>query len=181
MKIALFSDLHGSLNDLKQFIKCVEAHNVDKIYCLGDILYHGPRNKLPESYSPIDVAKEIESIKYKTTFIKGNCDSRVDETVLDVKMFDIVEEDINDYHFIFSHGDIIDKLDYTLKNKNIICTGHTHVHYIRQHKGILFLNPGSLSIPKKDTCKSFMIIDNKNVSLYNLNNELISLFKLKNL
>lgn len=181
MKIALFSDLHGSLEDLKSFKNCLNSHEVDKIYCLGDILYHGPRNNLPESYSPKDVVTEINDIKDKTTFIRGNCDSRVDETVLDVKMFDILEEDYGNLHFIFSHGDIIDTLDYKIKSKTIICTGHTHVHNIRLHKGILFLNPGSLSIPKKNTVKSFMIIDNEEVKLLNLNNEVIATFKFKNL
>ena len=37
MKIALMSDLHGSLNDLKTFIECVNKIGVDKIYCLGEI------------------------------------------------------------------------------------------------------------------------------------------------
>lgn len=177
MKIALMSDLHGSLNDLKTFIECVNKIGVDKIYCLGDVLYHGPRNNLPQSYSPKDVAELFNEIKEKTVFIRGNCDARIDEMVLGVTMYDILEENYFNHHFVFSHGDILDKLNFNITSNTIICTGHTHVHNIRFHKNILFLNPGSLSMPKKETVQSFMIIDEQGVYLHNLKNEIISTFK----
>ena len=134
-------------------------------------------HNLPQSYSPKDVAELFNEIKGKTVFIRGNCDARIDEMVLGVTMYDILEENYFNHHFVFSHGDILDKLNFNITSNTIICTGHTHVHNIRFHKNILFLNPGSLSMPKKETAQSFMIIDEEGVYLHNLKNEIISTFK----
>ena len=177
MKIMFISDIHGVDSTLEQVLDIAKEICPAKIAILGDVLYHGPRNNLPQSYSPKDVAELFNEIKEKTVFIRGNCDARIDEMVLGVTMYDILEENYFNHHFVFSHGDILDKLNFNITSNTIICTGHTHVHNIRFHKNILFLNPGSLSMPKKETVQSFMIIDEEGVYLHNLKNEIISTFK----
>ena len=52
MKLMIISDIHGSYNDLNHVINIFEEEKCDKLVMLGDILYHGPRNDLPEGYNP---------------------------------------------------------------------------------------------------------------------------------
>ena len=54
----------------------------DRLLLLGDLLYHGPRNPLPEGYAPAQVAKLLNGYADRITAVRGNCDSEVDQMVL---------------------------------------------------------------------------------------------------
>jgi len=43
MIFALISDIHGNLTALETALKYIQSTQVDKIYCLGDIVGYGPR------------------------------------------------------------------------------------------------------------------------------------------
>ena len=55
MKWMIPSDLHGSAFYCKKMIKVFERERADRLLLLGDLLYHGPRNDLPEGYAPKEV------------------------------------------------------------------------------------------------------------------------------
>ena len=57
MHILVASDIHGSQAAVKRLRAVAERRNPDLIVLLGDILYHGPRNPLPEEYNPAEVAR----------------------------------------------------------------------------------------------------------------------------
>ena len=63
MKYLIFSDLHGSIESMEKIIDKYIYHKCDQLICLGDILYHGPRNDLPPFYNPKAVIELIN--KYK--------------------------------------------------------------------------------------------------------------------
>ena len=50
MKLLIASDIHGSAHYCAQLMARIEAENPDQVLLLGDLLYHGPRNALPEEY-----------------------------------------------------------------------------------------------------------------------------------
>lgn len=56
MKLMIASDIHGSAYYCEQLLEAFAREQADKLLLLGDLLYHGPRNPLPESYDPKAVA-----------------------------------------------------------------------------------------------------------------------------
>ena len=48
MKLLVASDIHGSALWCEALMKSIEAQTPDKVILLGDLLYHGPRNPLPD-------------------------------------------------------------------------------------------------------------------------------------
>ena len=58
MKLLFASDIHGSLFYCQKLLEAFDAEKADKLILLGDLLYHGPRNPLPEKYAPAEVASQ---------------------------------------------------------------------------------------------------------------------------
>ena len=50
MKILFASDLHGSASAAEKVLERLEKEGADRFFLLGDLLYHGPRNDLPDRY-----------------------------------------------------------------------------------------------------------------------------------
>lgn len=162
MKLLVISDIHGSLFYLKKILNIFEKNNYDKILILGDELYHGPRNPLPKEYNPKEAAELLNRYKNKIIAVRGNCDSEVDQMVLD---FPITA----DYNMILwenkkifmTHGHIynIDN-SLPLENGDILIYGHFHIPMIQRKEGKIFLNPGSISLPKGESLNSFGVFEN---------------------
>ena len=158
----VISDIHGSLFYLKKVIEIFEKNNYDKILTLGDELYHGPRNPLPKEYNPKETAELLNRYKNKIIAVRGNCDSEVDQMVLN---FPITA----DYNMIFwenkkifmTHGHIYN-IDSPLpmEDGDIMIYGHFHIPIIQRKNEKIFLNPGSISLPKENNPNSFGVFEN---------------------
>lgn len=168
MKYLILSDLHGSLSSL--IYKDILDDSFAKIIILGDILYHGPRNDLPNDYKPKELLKELNIIKDKIIAIKGNCDAEVDEMVLNFKLESSLDLKINGLNAHFEHGH---HLDLYKGNASIIIYGHTHLNRLEKINNIIYLNPGSIALPKEDNPKSYAIWDERSIKIYNINHEVI--------
>ena len=55
MDYFVVSDIHGDAYWAKRIVDAYQESGADKLVILGDILYHGPRNDLPEHYAPKEV------------------------------------------------------------------------------------------------------------------------------
>lgn len=178
MKYLIVSDIHGSLSSMKFIKNLDETYDFKNIFILGDINYNGARNVPPSDYSPLDVTKTINSMnKDKIVFIRGNCDSRVDEFVLDKEFHDILKLKIKNHRFILTHGDIYDKCNLKLKKNDVLLYGHTHIYELHKNSNnTYFINPGSITLPKNNNPRTYLIFDDENneFSLYNYSNELIN-------
>lgn len=163
MKYLVVSDIHGSLYYTKFIINHFNKNNFDYLILLGDFLYHGARNNLTLDYNPKEVTLLLNSYKDKIIAIRGNCDSRVDEMVLDFPLSDNSYLIINDKLFFLTHGDIYNEFNLPNINKDcILMYGHYHIPFIKKVNDITIINPGSISLPKNNTKNSFIeIIDNK--------------------
>ncbi|MFX0549276.1 phosphodiesterase [Hathewaya histolytica] len=175
MKIMFISDIHGSLYFLNKALERFEEEKADYIGILGDVLYHGPRNDLPKEYNPKDVAKILNRYKNKIIAVRGNCDSEVDQMLIDYPM-------LSDYSIIFfnnkkiflTHGHIFNKDNMPHFNiGDIMISGHTHIPTIEHIDGVTFINPGSISIPKGGSENSYGILNEDGFSIKNLNGEVI--------
>lgn len=174
MVYGIISDSHGSL---KWFKKSIEALGECFRYIhLGDYLYHGPRNPLPEDYNPAELAKEMK--KYNFNYITGNCDSQVDNMVLDIpenKFYSI--ESFGNFNMFFTHGftpSIEDSINLAIENNcELLFHGHTHISKIEKIDNLTIVNPGSISLPKNGCFKSGikMILDEQKLLLEFINIE----------
>ena len=155
MKYLVVSDIHGSLFYASKIIDIMKKERVDKVILLGDLYYHGPRNNLPEQYNPMEVCKLLNSIKDKLYCIKGNCDAEVDEM--------ISEFDFNEYNKV--------------ENIDVLVYGHFHTGFIKVEEDVIYVNSGSLSLPKNNTKNSYLIIDKKGIYLKDLEMNIIDEIK----
>lgn len=145
-KLFFASDIHGSAKYCKLLLQAFERENADMLVILGDILYHGPRNPLPEDYSPKEVAAMLAPFKTKILCVRGNCDSEVDQMVLPFPvMSDYAQIFCGGARICISHGH---RETPPLSAGDVYITGHTHEPLNTREEGFLHLNPGSVSLPK---------------------------------
>ena len=165
MKLVLASDLHGSALYTGQLMKRIEAEAPDRVLLLGDLLYHGPRNDLPEGYAPKQVIPMLNGIKEKIVAVRGNCEAEVDQMVLPFPcLADYAELLADGKTFYLTHGHHHNPENLPpLPKGSLFLYGHTHVKLDRELDGIRCLNPGSVSIPK-DGSHSFLLYENGNFS-----------------
>ena len=163
MKFLIASDIHGSAFYCRQLLSAVEKENPDRILLLGDLLYHGPRNDLPEGYAPKEVIPMLTGLKDRLFCVRGNCDTEVDQMVLPFPIladYCLLEEKGSLIFATHGHNYNLDKPPL-LKKGDILLHGHTHVPaWTEFGQRNVCLNPGSLSIPKENSPHSYMILEN---------------------
>lgn len=182
MKLFIASDLHGSEYYLRKMIERYEDEKADRILFLGDLLYHGARNDLPKDYNTKEVAKLLNSIKSELLCIKGNCDSDVDQMVLDFPtMAPYAFVALDGINIFATHGDKINKDNAEmLKCGDILLCGHTHIPAFElTQKGYYYINPGSLSIPKGSSVNSYMVYENNSFILKSIDGDIIDKYFIK--
>lgn len=162
MKLMIASDIHGSAYYCNKMLEAFRREQADKLLLLGDILYHGPRNNLPKEYDPKAVIAMLNPMASKLLCVKGNCDSEVDQMVLE---FPIMAENCilyTGHRTIFAtHGHHYnEKNPPALSSGDILLTGHTHIAACTQHDTFVYCNPGSVSLPKgQDAYHGYMMLD----------------------
>ena len=165
MKLMFASDIHGGSNTCMQLIEAFHAEKADKLVLLGDLLYHGPCNELPGSYAPKNVITQLNEIREKLVCVRGNCDAEVDQMVLTFPI--MAEYTLLEWqgHLIYAtHGHHANPDNPPpLIPGDILFNGHTHVPAIRRCQpgdmDFLYLNPGSITIPKQGSAKGYMLLD----------------------
>ena len=164
MKLIIASDIHGSLKYTKKLEELIKKENPNNIVLLGDLLYHGARNSLPDEYSTIDVTNILNKYSDKIIAVRGNCDSEVDDMVTNFSiMSDYKSLEVDGILIYVTHGHLIDKYNHLFQN-NYLITGHTHVYNLEGKH----LNPGSVGLPKINKEHTCILYDNKIFKLINL-------------
>ena len=163
MKLMIASDLHGSAYYVKKLMDAYAAERSDKLLLLGDLLYHGPRNALPKEYDCMAVAGMLNGIKEKVLAVRGNCDCEVDQMVLEFPVLASYALLTWDGVALYAtHGHLWnEETTPPMAEGTVLLNGHFHVPVCREHPGYLYLNPGSVSIPKEGHPGSYMVLENK--------------------
>ena len=162
MKWMIASDLHGSAYYCRKMLEAFEREGADRLFLLGDLLYHGPRNDLPREYAPKEVIPLLNGKKEVLLCVRGNCDAEVDQMVLEFPVLtDYAVLPVGQRLIYATHGHI-----YHVKNLpplapgDVLLHGHTHVPaWTEFGQGNLYLNPGSVSIPKENSPHSYMTLE----------------------
>ena len=163
MKLMIASDIHGSSYFCKQLIDAYRKERPDRFLLLGDLLYHGPRNDLPNGYAPKQVIEMLNEIADELLCVRGNCEAEVDQMVLSFPVLaDYAFLDVNGRSIFATHGHLHSPDNPPpLKKGDILLCGHTHVPKCDRYDTFTYLNPGSVSIPKEDTPHSYMILEDQ--------------------
>lgn len=176
MKLLIISDIHGDADCLNMALDVFTKENCDKILILGDILYHGPRNDLPSGYAPKKVISMLNPLSDKIIAVRGNCDAEVDGMVLSFPiMADYARIIIDDLSIFATHGHKFntDTPDI-LQNDEILLHGHTHVLKCEEFgKKNFYLNPGSISLPKENNPKTYMLYNERKFIIKDFDGNLI--------
>lgn len=161
MKWMIASDIHGSALWCGRMLQALEREGADRLLLLGDLLYHGPRNDLPEGYAPKEVVAMLGGVKGKVFCVRGNCEAEVDQMVLPFPV-------LADYGLLEARGHLVFATHghhYNLQAPpllgagDVLLHGHTHVPAKVQKDGWWYLNPGSVSLPKEGSAHSYMTLE----------------------
>ncbi len=168
MKILIASDIHGRITRMSLLKKRIDEFAPDKLFLLGDFMYNGPRNGVPDDYDPMGVCEILNLYADKVIAVRGNCDSRIDGSLLKFPLEDVRRFKIDDYSFDLYHGD-----DFSLnllkdEPGDILISGHTHIQVLEKKDDRLFLNPGSTSFPKGGNEPSYATIEGDLISIRKL-------------
>jgi len=175
MKFLIVSDIHGSEKYAKETLRILEAEQADYLLLLGDLLYHGPRNPLPEGYNPQGVSELLNSIKEKIIAVRGNCDAEVDQMLLKFPMMhDTNVVPLQHQKVILSHGHIYhpENLPANLSTGDIFMFGHIHLPVLEKQDGITIFNPGSISMPKGNHPPTYGILEHGQLMIKTLDGEI---------
>lgn len=174
MKIMIASDIHGDIGCTRRLLAAYEAEGCKKMLLLGDILYHGPRNDLPDEYAPKAVIEALNTVGDRILAVRGNCDTEVDQMVLSFPI-------LADYAIIFEDGLTVYathghkyNTDNTppLTKGDILIHGHTHVQKcVEFGNENYYINPGSVTLPKEGNPKTYMIYENRCFTLKTFDGE----------
>lgn len=161
MKWLIASDIHGSSYYCEKLIEAYHNEKAGKILLLGDILYHGPRNDLPDGYAPKKVIAMLNALENDIIGVRGNCDTEVDQMVLKFPvMADYAILTAGEHMIYATHGHIYNNNNMPPVHKgDVILHGHTHIPVCEEFSTHIYMNPGSVSIPKENSPHSYMTFD----------------------
>ena len=162
MRYFIASDIHGSAHWCRKMLESFERSSADMLVLLGDILYHGPRNDLPDEYAPKEVIELLKPYSDRILCVRGNCDTEVDQMVLDFPLLADYAWLVDDGRRLFlTHGHKFSPESLPpLAKGDVFVYGHTHIPVLREQDDITILNPGSVSIPKENSAHSAVIMEN---------------------
>lgn len=174
MKILFISDIHGITENLELIDKKIKKMKIDKLVCLGDLYYAGPTYN--DKYV-LDSKKVHEFLtKYSDMLIcmKGNCDSSVDIKASDFPISDgvsLINTDNIDIYITHGNEYSYEK-NRKFNRKGILIYGHEHIPYIKKDKNMIYINSGSISLPKNGVA-TYLVYDNRQFVIYDINDNIV--------
>lgn len=172
MKILFISDIHGIKKNLPLIQEKYREFQCEKLVVLGDLYYTSWTNKGREDYDPEFVKDFLESFGERLICLRGNCDSDED---LKYGKFPILEvtQVLEEPNIYATHGHIYNENNWNKKN-TILVFGHYHIPFIEEKGDNIYINPGSISLPKEDYKESYMVWDEEKFTIYDVENEIIA-------
>lgn len=180
MKYCLLSDIHGSLTRLKQVLDIYRKEQCDMLLLLGDILNYGPRNGLPKGLDARGVADTLNALKDEIVAVRGNCDSEVDQMLLQFPIMATFSLLVDEGRkILLTHGHVYNKQVLPPGHVDAVIYGHTHLWELSKMcredgRSTVICNTGSITFPKGGKEPTFGIIDNGTITIRNLENHVLA-------
>ena len=183
MKLMIASDIHGSARFCGQLLERFEDEGAENLLLLGDLLYSSSASALEGGSDTLSVFAMLNEYADSIMAVRGNCDSDVDQTVLD---FPITSDYIYlpwDGKMIFAtHGHIYGPHRLPpVSSCDLLLCGHTHVpdfYPVREPGAGLgaespcyYCNPGSVSLPKGGSSRGYVTLEDGLLSWKTLDGE----------
>ena len=165
MKLMIASDLHGDAESTAALLHDFDESGAERLVLLGALLYHGPRTDLPAGYAPKEVSRLLNERRDVLLCVRGNCDTEGEQMVLSFPILsDCAYIVVGRYTFYATHGHRDGEASPPpLRSGEILLCGHTHVPAARTMAcGNLYVNPGSVSIPKEGSPHGYMTLEDGN-------------------
>lgn len=185
MKYLLLSDIHGSLPRLRTVLDIYRKERCDMLLLLGDIMNYGPRNSLPEGLDARGVADELNKMKDEIVAVRGNCDSEVDQMLLQFPIMSTYAMVVDEGRkILLTHGHVYNKQTLPPGHFDAVVYGHTHLWELtdmvdEEHgESTVVCNTGSITFPKGGKVPTFGIMDNGVISIRDLDNNILAEHKL---
>ena len=178
MKFLIASDIHGSAYYVKKILAVMEKEKAETLVLLGDIYNHGPRNPLPEEYNPGEVATLLNAIKEKLIVVKGNCDSEVDKMISEFDFFENTVIVSGNKSVFLTHGHVYNKDAMPKTSFDAVVYGHFHTGFIERVGSSVVANAGSVSLPKNGTPNSYLVLENTELILKDLDGQVVKSLKI---
>lgn len=161
MKLMIASDIHGSAFYCKKMVEAFEKEGADRILLLVICFTTAQETICRRSISPKRWIAMLNELKNDVFCVRGNCEAEVDQMVLGFPVMASYAVIPFSQNVIFAtHGhEYNEKNPPPLKRGDILLNGHTHIPKYTQHEGFIYVNPGSVSIPKEESCHSYMIME----------------------
>lgn len=181
MKLMFASDIHGSGYYAQKIADNFSKEKAEKLILLGDLLYHGPRNPLPYGHDPKEVTCILNGMKKDILCVRGNCDSEVDQMVLEFPiMADYMIMYIDGKMVFVTHGHLFNEENMPMMNKgDILVHGHTHLKITKKTEDYYYFNPGSAALPKDDEVPSYMVYEDGIFSIKDMDGGVIKEMSIK--
>lgn len=183
MKIGIMSDSHGNVSAFREAMEILK--DVQIILHSGDILAPGPKNPILDGYNPPNLSDEINKSEIPFIFAKGNCDSDVDDMLINFPVqspYAFVV--IDGIRILVEHGHRHNdegRIEIAKRMKiDIVISGHTHIPKLERAGNILLVNPGSISIPLggvKDRTVGILDTITKEVKILTLSGKIFQEFR----
>ncbi len=171
MRILFLSDIHGVPSALESALGAASTLAYDRIVLLGDLLYHGPRNGVPDFYDPVKVARRLNLLKDRIIAVRGNCDAEVDQVMFEFPMMsDYAILEAGKETFFLTHGHRWNERNLPpVGIGTVLAHGHTHIPELKRLDcGMTIFNPGSVSLPKGGSARSFGFFDGESLRHYTI-------------
>ena len=93
--------------------------------------------------------------------MRGNCDTEVDQAVLACPILaDYALLAWGDRMIYATHGHIYNRQNLPpMKPGDILLNGHTHVSACEKFDDYVYMNPGSVALPKYDTPRGYILFN----------------------
>lgn len=165
MRLLILSDIHGYSENIVVLENKIDIDSFDNIILLGDIFsdYH---TTIEDRKNIIDF---MNTYKDKLIVVRGNCDTDKDVNDIPVDVDDIKCLKIDNIDFYFTHGNKYRYLKNDTFTDGVLVYGHEHIPYIKKDIDMIYINTGSISLPRNELGKSFAIYEDKRITLYGLN------------
>lgn len=181
MKWLIASDIHGSEYYCRALLRVFAEEGADRMLLLGDLLYHGPRNALPKDYAPKEVIALLNAHKNDILCVRGNCDTEVDQMVLEFPIMADYAILTEGKRMIFAtHGHKWNEKNLPpLHAGDILLHGHTHVPKCIEYEGCAVMNPGSTTLPKEKSHHGYMTLENGVFTWKDFDGNIIDTYQIK--